>query len=154
MERKNILVSRLRLSAEAKDVSVTFPQKNVLTVKRSTDMNLENLTVVHKVFGEGTISEQNGNYFKVSFPVGEKTFVYPDAFEKFLKLSGNIGGEEEQVIQADLDRSKAKKEKIAEAKNEENVRAMMHGIVIPGKEIVPNENEDEEGKSTSESEEN
>ena len=39
--------------------------------------------------------------------------------------------------------SRASKEKILQEKHDENVRAMVKGIVIPGKEILP-ENKDEE----------
>ena len=48
-------------------------------------MNLMNCSVKHISLGIGTVTEQKDNYIKIIFGVGEKQFVYPDAFEKFLK---------------------------------------------------------------------
>lgn len=39
----------------------------------------------HISWGIGMVTEQKDNYIKIIFGVGEKQFVYPDAFEKFLK---------------------------------------------------------------------
>ena len=95
-------------------------------------MVFENVKVVHKSFGEGTVTEHVGNYITVKFASVEKKFVYPDAFERFLSLeNGGITAEIEQ----DLIRSKQAKQNIIDMKNEENLRAMTRGIVIPGKEI-------------------
>lgn len=108
-------------------------------------MVFENLQVKHKTFGLGTVIAYDGKYIKVKFDSAEKNFVYPDAFEKFLTLSdGSVSDE----ILADLDVANAKKAKILAAKYEENVRAMTHGIVIPGKEGNA-ENEEEEGYKNS-----
>ena len=108
-------------------------------------MVFENLQVRHKTFGLGTVVAYDGKYIKVKFDSAEKNFVYPDAFEKFLTLAdGSVSDE----ILADLDVANAKKAKILAAKHEENVRAMTHGIVIPGKEGNA-ENEEEEGYKNS-----
>lgn len=48
-------------------------------------MNLMNCSVKHIYWGIGMVTEQKDNYIKIIFGVGEKQFVYPDAFEKFLK---------------------------------------------------------------------
>ena len=103
-------------------------------------MIFENLQVRHKTFGVGTVVANDGKYIKVKFENAEKNFVYPDSFEKFLTLAdGSITDE----ILADLAASNDKKAKILAAKHEENVRAMTHGIVIPGKEgNAENEEED------------
>ena len=103
-------------------------------------MQLENLAVKHKVFGDGVILCYKEKYITVRFSAVEKVFVYPDAFEKFLTLSdGTVPSE----IHDDIAVSRASKEKILQEKHDENVRAMVKGIVIPGKEILP-ENKDEE----------
>ena len=47
-------------------------------------MNLTNQIVIHKAFGEGTIIEHSGNYLTVSFQMGDKKFIFPDAFRNFL----------------------------------------------------------------------
>ena len=108
-------------------------------------MVFENLQVKHKAFGLGTVVAYDGKYIKVKFDSAEKNFVYPDAFEKFLTLAdGSVSDE----ILADLDVANAKKAKILAAKHEENVRSMIHGIVIPGKEGNA-ENEEEEGYKNS-----
>ena len=67
-----------------------------------------------------------------SFGSIEKKFVYPDAFENFLTLEdGTVSAE----ILEDIKNSKMAKQIIIDKKDEENRRAMTHGIVIPGKEI-------------------
>ena len=104
-------------------------------------MLLLNLEVSHKAFGNGIVVATNGNYFTVKFESTQKTFVYPDIFEKFLTLADGSGRDE---ILADLNSSKAMKQKELDKKNEENIRATTRGIVIPGKENVGPEGEDEE----------
>lgn len=112
-------------------------------------MVFENLHVKHKTFGLGTIVLKDGKYIKVKFEIGEKNFVYPDAFEKFLTLEdGSITDE----IRADIDVTNAHKAKILAAKHEENVRSMTHGIVIPGKEGTNESEEEESYKNTGDSE--
>ena len=107
-------------------------------------MLLLNLEVSHKAFGNGIVVATNGKYFTVKFESTQKTFVYPDIFEKFLTLAdGSVSDE----ILADLNSSKAMKQKELDKKNEENIRAMTRGIVIPGKEITNADQEDEEGRS-------
>ena len=104
-------------------------------------MVLDNLQVRHKTFGLGTVVANDGKYIKVKFDNVEKNFVYPDSFEKFLTLADGTVTDE---IIADLARVNAEKARILAAKNEENLRAMTHGIVIPGKEGTA-ESEEEEG---------
>lgn len=115
----------------------------MLSVGRKYIMIFENVKVVHKTFGEGTVTEHIGNYITVKFATAEKKFVYPDAFDRFLSLeNGGINAE----IEADLLASKKAKQSIIDMKNEENHRAMTRGIVIPGKE-ANQDSEDEEGRN-------
>ena len=104
-------------------------------------MVFENLEVLHKAFGLGNIVSKNGQYITVKFESCEKVFVYPDIFEKFLTLADGTVSEE---IIADLNASKAVKQKILDKKTEENLRSMTRGIVIPGKENLNPEGEEEE----------
>ncbi len=104
-------------------------------------MVLENLEVMHKSFGKGNIISQNGQYITVKFESQQKIFVYPDIFEKFLTLADGTVSDE---ILADLGAAKEAKQKIIDKKTEENVRAMTRGIVIPGKENVNPDGEEEE----------
>ena len=106
-------------------------------------MSLENFEVLHKSFGKGTVISSNGQYITVKFENTQKVFVYPDIFEKFLTLAD--GSVSDEII-ADLNAKKAATQKELDKKNEENLRAMTRGIVIPGKENVNPENEDEEGR--------
>ena len=112
-------------------------------------MVLENLNVNHKAFGAGHIIAVNGQYITVKFDATQKTFVYPDIFEKFLTLGDGTVSED---ILKDIEASKAAKQIILDKKNEENLRAMTRGIVIPGKEFNANEQEDEEAKFKNEAE--
>lgn len=49
-------------------------------------MQLVGQAVAHKVFGQGIITDCSGNIVTVSFPQGDKKFIYPDAFANFLML--------------------------------------------------------------------
>ena len=104
-------------------------------------MVLENLHVRHKAFGEGIIIENDGKYITVQFSTVTKKFVYPDIFERFLTLADGTVSED---IVSDLNTVNAVKMGIIAAKKEENYRAMTRGIVIPGKENLNGEYEDEE----------
>lgn len=107
-------------------------------------MILENLEVLHKAFGQGRVVSVNGKYITVKFENVQKIFVYPDIFEKFLTLAdGSISDD----IAADLNVTKAQKQKELDKKNEENLRAMTRGIVIPGKENVNADTDEEEGRN-------
>lgn len=48
-------------------------------------MELIGLKVKHNVFGAGVITETDGNYIMVEFVAKTTKFIYPDAFEKFIK---------------------------------------------------------------------
>ena len=105
-------------------------------------MVLDNLQVKHKAFGLGTVVATNGKYMTIRFSNVEKSFVYPDSFEKYLTLADGTVSEE---ILADLAAVSAEKQRILNKKIEENIHSMKHGIVIPGKESSP-DSEDEEGQ--------
>ncbi len=49
-------------------------------------MNLLHKEITHKVFGEGDIVKQDESFITVEFNDDVKTFVYPDAFGRFIKL--------------------------------------------------------------------
>jgi len=50
-------------------------------------MDLLNCTVLHKVFGEGTVIAQTDDCITVRFSAKEAKFVYPGAFETFLRCA-------------------------------------------------------------------
>ena len=108
-------------------------------------MVFQNTKVIHKTFGEGIITNHEGNYINVSFGGAVKKFVYPDVFDKFLTVDD---ASMLAAIQIDIAASKRAKQIIIDRKNEENYRAMTRGIVIPGKEAnAENENEEDEFRS-------
>lgn len=108
-------------------------------------MVLDNLQVKHKVFGLGTVVATSGKYMTISFDGVEKSFVYPDSFEKYLTLADGTVSDE---ILADLALVSAEKQRIIEKKLEENLHSMKHGIVIPGKETsLDSDDEDSNYKS-------
>jgi hypothetical protein len=111
-------------------------------------MVFDNLEVRHKAFGDGVVVSYNGQYITVRFASMEKIFVYPDVFEKHLTLRDGTVSEE---IVADLAEKQKQKQRISDEKMEENYRAMTRGIVIPGKDIN-NEGDDDENKSSQEEE--
>ena len=113
-------------------------------------MQLENLEVKHKAFGNGVVLAQTEKYITVRFATAEKIFVYPDSFEKYLTLAdGTVSSD----ILAEIAISNAHKQSIIDKKNQENLHSMTHGIVIPGKEMSLDGNDDEESNDKNESEE-
>lgn len=44
------------------------------------------LTVKHNYFGEGKVIKLSQNHIMILFDIGEKEFVYPDAFKEFLSI--------------------------------------------------------------------
>ena len=106
-------------------------------------MVFENLDVLHKSFGRGTIVAKNGQYITVKFEAVQKIFVYPDIFEKFITLSDGTVSDE---IKEDIKVSNEAKQKVLDTKVEENFRAMTRGIVIPGKENLNPELDEEEAR--------
>ena len=106
-------------------------------------MIFDNLEVKHKSFGNGIVTAKNGKYMTVKFSSAQKTFVYPDAFESFLTLGDGTVSDE---IKNDIKLSTEEKQRILNKKNEENIRAMTRGIVIPGKESSQTDGEDGENR--------
>ena len=112
-------------------------------------MVFDNLAVRHKSFGVGKVVSYDGKYMTVKFDAATKVFVYPDAFEKFLTLEdGSVSDE----INAALAATKLVKQQIIDKKNAENIHSMLKGIVIPGKENLNPEGEEEEPRSTEQEE--
>ena len=108
-------------------------------------MVLDNLEVIHKVFGLGTVVATSGKYITVKFSTAEKVFVYPDSFDKFLTLADGTVSDE---IRSDIDSSKQVKQQIKDRKDAENRHSMLKGIVIPGKENVNIDSDEEENRSS------
>lgn len=69
--------------------SVTDVFHRMLTLKKQLEKLAVDSTVVHKKFGKGTVVKINKNekFIYVRFTLGEKKFIFPDAFlMRFLKV--------------------------------------------------------------------
>ena len=75
-------------------------------------MELIGLKVKHAVFGVGTITERDGNYITIEFAAKITKFVYPDAFEKFIKAEDS---ELQQAIMDEINNAKAASEQKRQA---------------------------------------
>ena len=75
-------------------------------------MELIGLKVKHTVFGVGTITEKGGNYITVEFAAKTTKFVYPDAFEKFIKAEDSAV---QQAIADEINDAKAAAEQKRQA---------------------------------------
>jgi len=76
-------------------------------------MNLINKEVTHKRFGKGNVVKHNDSIIEIHFATENKKFVFPDAFEKFLKLHDkNTANSLEKVLQKKIiERKKIEQEK-------------------------------------------
>ncbi len=81
--------------------------------------NLSNVEVIHRVFGTGHVSEQTDAMFTVSFPMGEKRFIFPDAFSNYLTCK------DERIQQMILDYIKEKLDEKEAQKAEQQTKAEM-----------------------------
>ncbi|MBP1934842.1 malate synthase [Ammoniphilus resinae] len=76
-------------------------------------MNLINKEVTHKRFGKGSIVGHNDSFIEIHFATESKKFVFPDAFEKHLKLQDKVAAHSlENIMQKkEMERVKAEQEK-------------------------------------------
>ncbi len=103
----------------------------------------QNARVKHSTFGIGAVVDFQGKYMRIKFSNVEKTFVYPDAFEKFLTLDdGTVSSD----ILADIEEVNKQKKALLDQKNEEQLHTMTHGIVIPGKDLLSFETPETENR--------
>ena len=49
-------------------------------------VNLINKKVLHRTLGEGKVISCNDDYIKIDFESGEKKFIFPDVFGKYMTL--------------------------------------------------------------------
>ena len=82
------------------------------------------IKVKHIAFGLGTITSFDGKCMLIAFAAGEKKFVYPDAFEKFIKAEDpNVQSQIITEIQnANIAEEKKKQEEIELRRIEEEKR--------------------------------
>ena len=85
---------------------------------------MENITVHHSTYGRGQIILQSEKTLRVHFEaegIGEKSFVYPDAFAVYLRYEDS-GLQRE--IEAQLETIRAKKAAQAAEREAERLRAL------------------------------
>ncbi|PIC94765.1 malate synthase [Sporosarcina sp. P26b] len=82
-------------------------------------MNLINEEITHNVFGEGNIVEHEESFITVDFNKDLKRFVYPDAFENFIKLNDRSMAESLEKVFVE----RKAEEKILEKKRKEEKAA-------------------------------
>lgn len=82
-------------------------------------MNLINEEVTHKIFGEGNIIAHNETIITVNFNDDVKKFVYPDAFDKFIKLNDQTTAKQLEKI---LKKQELKEESLERERQEEKAR--------------------------------
>ena len=70
-------------------------------------MQLEGIRITHVTFGTGTVTNLSQNMITVCFPQGEKKFLFPDSFTRFLSL-------EDPKAQKRVDEVLRKREQAAE----------------------------------------
>ncbi len=91
-------------------------------------MQLTGQAVQHAAFGRGVVTDQRDNIITVSFSQGEKRFVYPDAFKKFLTLNNEKAAEK---VDALLERHKEQREeKIQALLDEQERQQKLHNFKI------------------------
>ncbi len=89
-------------------------------------MNLIDMEVNHKSFGLGKIIKQDGNYLVVKFGDEEKTFTYPDSFERFLSIDNK---EVYSKIKKDIEKKKIiKKNELEKSRKEEEEKRKLRII--------------------------
>lgn len=81
-------------------------------------MNLINKKVTHKLFGMGSVVKHNDSSIEIHFETEKKKFVFPDVFEKHLKLhdKGDASSLEKIIEKRELERREEEWQKEEELK--------------------------------------
>lgn len=77
-------------------------------------MNLLNEKAKHTKFGTGVIKSLENDVIRIQFDeaIGEKAFVYPDSFEKFLKIeNASLKKEIKNDLKARMEQKELEKER-------------------------------------------
>lgn len=91
-------------------------------------MQLIGQAVRHNIFGKGIVTECSNSRITISFSAGEKKFIYPDAFIKFLTLKNRTM---QMKVQNLLDEIAAvEKEKVHAEKREQEKEYLLRNMKI------------------------
>ena len=87
-------------------------------------MNLINMKVSHKIFGDGIIIAKENSYITVKFCNNEKKFIYPNAFDGYLTTEDtDLNNKIKEEIEAIKRLEEEKKQEIA-MKEKENLKTV------------------------------
>lgn len=90
-------------------------------------MNLVNKVVTHESFGKGNVIKCSDSYIKIHFQTGDKRFVFPDAFKKYLTLMDQKAANSVKVkIQK---KEKERQEKALKLKEEKALQAKRQSLL-------------------------
>lgn len=86
-------------------------------------MDLINLEVIHKAFGEGTIVSQENAYITIKFQQSEKRFPFPSAFDGYLTVKNKTIAENiRKMIEAIKEAKYKEKERLAELEQQQRIQ--------------------------------
>ncbi|MBU5468312.1 malate synthase [Virgibacillus sp. MSJ-26] len=74
-------------------------------------MNLLNEKITHETFGTGNVVEQDENIITVDFEDGNRKFVYPDAFGKFISLKDEDTAKSLKKVISKIEEEKVERER-------------------------------------------
>jgi hypothetical protein len=120
------------------------------------EVNLINKEVTHKLYGQGIVVDLSDDFVEIKFPVGNKKFVFPDAFGTHLILKDKRTARsiekirEERERQLRLEEERKAEERIAQLK-EQQIRMEAENLIRnlkihPSSQAVFWCEEDEQGK--------
>lgn len=92
-------------------------------------MKLEGKVIEHAKFGKGVVKELGESYITIVFPYGEKKFVYPEAFCKFLVLRDQASQAKVNEILQEV--TKKENEKRYKERNRQRLDRQLMGLKIP-----------------------
>lgn len=96
-------------------------------MEENKQMDLINKEVTHKSFGKGNVVEHTDSHIEINFKLGNKKFIYPDAFGKYLTILDQKTADSVDVIiqkreiERKQERLEIKKRKALERKEEERI---------------------------------
>ncbi|MDD2447927.1 MAG: hypothetical protein PHY91_09680 [Tissierellia bacterium] len=90
-------------------------------------MDLVGKEIIHETFGEGKIIKDIDNYLTIQFEIGEKNFVFPDAFKSFLKFKNK---EDTKILLPDINDKFTKKLEIKRERRKLSEKRRMLNIKV------------------------
>ena len=87
-------------------------------------MDLINSKVVHKVFGEGIITNHENPYITVKFSQGDKKFKYPAAFDEHLIMKDSVIAEYINKAIKDFKAYEIEKNRLSECEREKIIQSI------------------------------